>query len=636
MGKRGLKTKRARTDWKRTGIAVGFVCSILLCAAISACSREEAVSTSTQTEAETAAVMVSETQTQIQMQEQTQIQTQTPEEEESEEEQSFEESFYEYTARLQEIPQMNYRNSGAIDWYSNNYICHKDTLILKSKIYKKEGSRYVRQASTLNTIFNIDENWGMETAQYRNWAITTSKDDASFLIYDMDTQKKYCYYSVKEGTKIGPFWHIYDGCIYYTEETLEDGFYCRRLKKLSLKNGNITDFYQPAGKGGDNYVLMDFRTRDDGTFMYELLSKTDDGREYWIAQADENRKWSGKKIGEVGRWEFAHLLDFNQYGLVISGYPNPATDREIIVIRDSGETELLEKSISSLGGAQSITDGEYLFTDNGYFCSDLAELDKPVWDTDDIDSEFLSRRLADGVFFYDYAGNLSGYYPLVDKVLLEQGYYLTELTYYEGMLTGFYVQRDTGELYISQVKAMDSGAWRESNSQKWANGQSQNIISQYAAATGYDFETATMEFEQKIQGVWQVKEYVGWDKSLKAQWDGYQGDLFLFCENAWVDDAVAWFQPVYACHTAPMSEIAQNEYFNIQWVDDRYDNRDGILTAAVCTERNKKYGSRREGENFLFILLDDVIVMERNGSYWELEKVGEITMSDAFENVPIE
>ncbi len=131
-----------------------------------------------------------------------------------------------------------------------------------------------------------------------------------------------------------------------------------------------------------------------------------------------------------------------------------------------------------------------------------------------------------------------------------------------------------------------------------------------------------------------MKEYVGWDKSLKAQWDGYQGDLFLFCENAWVDDAVAWFQPVYACHTAPMSEIAQNEYFNIQWVDDRYDNRDGILTAAVCTERNKKYGSRREGENFLFILLDDVIVMERNGSYWELEKVGEITMSDAFENVP--
>ena len=309
MGKRGLKTKRARTDWKRTGIAVGFVCSILLCAAISACSGEEAVSTSTQTETETAAIMVSETQTQIQME--------TAVEEESKEEQSLEESFYEYTARLQEIPQMNYRNSGAIDWYSNNYICHKDTLILKSKIYKKEGSRYVRQASTLNTIFNIDEDLGMITAQYQNWAITTSKDDTSFLIYDMDTQKKYCYYSVKEGTKIGPFWHIYDGCIYYTEETLEDGFYCRRLKKLSLKNGNITDFYQPAGKGGDNYVLMDFRTRDDGTFMYELLSKTDDGREYWIAQADENRKWSGKKIGEVGRWEFAHLLDFNQYGLVI-------------------------------------------------------------------------------------------------------------------------------------------------------------------------------------------------------------------------------------------------------------------------------------------------------------------------------
>lgn len=610
------------------------VCSILLCAAISACSGEEAVSTSTHTEAETAAVMVSETQTQIKVQEQTQIQTETAAEEDTKEQQSLDESFYEYTARLQEIPQMNYRNSGAINLYSNNYICHNDTLILESKIYKKEGSRYVRQASTLNTVFNIDEDLIMITAQYRNWAITTSRDDTSFLIYDMDTQKKYCYYSVEEGTEIGVFWHVYDGCIYYMEQSVEDdGFYCHRLKKLSLKNGSITDFYQPAGKGGDNYVLSNFRMRDDGTFVYELHRKTDDSKEYWVAWADEDGKWSGEKIWETNHWEFTYLLDFNQYGLVITG-DSHAADSEIIVIKDSGETELLEQRFS----ADSITYGEYLFTDDGYFCSHLAELDKSVWDTDDVASEFLSRRLADGVSFYDYAGNLSGYYPMVDKALLEQGYYLKELTYYEGMLTGFYVQRDTGELYISQVKAMDSGEQRESNSQKWANAQSQNIISQYAAATGYTFETATKEFEQKIQGVWQVKEYVGWDKSLKAQWDGYQGDLFLFCENAWVDDAVAWFQPVYACHTAPMSEIAQNEYFNIQWVDDRYDNRDGILTAAVCTERNKKidtlYGDQWGSDSFLFIVLDDVIVMERNGSYWELEKVGEVEMSDAFENVP--
>lgn len=318
------------------------VCGILLCAAISVCSREEAVSTSTQTEAETAAVMVSETQTQIQMQEQTQIQTQTPAEEESKEEQSLEESFYEYTARLQEIPEMNYRNSGSIDCFSNNYICHNDTLILESKIYKKEGSRYVKQASTLNTVFNIDEDLIMITAQYRNWAITTSKDDTSFLICDMDTQKKYCYYSVEKGSKIGVFWHVYDGCIYYTEESVEDdGFYCRRLKKLSLKNGSITDFYQPAGKGGDNYVLSDFRMRDDGTFVYELHRKTDDSKEYWIAWADENGKWSGKKIWETNQWEFTYLLDFNRYGLVITGDTKPATDREIIVIRDSGETELL-------------------------------------------------------------------------------------------------------------------------------------------------------------------------------------------------------------------------------------------------------------------------------------------------------
>ena len=58
MGKRGLKTKRARTDWKRTGIAVGFVCSILLCAAISACSGEEGFTITTKTYTHPAAILV--------------------------------------------------------------------------------------------------------------------------------------------------------------------------------------------------------------------------------------------------------------------------------------------------------------------------------------------------------------------------------------------------------------------------------------------------------------------------------------------------------------------------------------------------------------------------------------------------
>lgn len=603
------------------GITMLAGCIIIICVAISACSGEEVLSTHMETE--TAAVLPSETQTQIQ--------TETVTEEETKEQQSLDESFYDYTAKPQEIPEMSYRNLSGLDYCLSNYICHDDTLILDTTIYKREGDKYVR-TSTLNNVFNVREELGMQCAQYQNWVITASQDNASFLIYDMDTEKKYCYYSVEEDMEIGPFWHVYDGCIYYTEQMWQDEFCCRRLKKLSLKNGSITEFYQPVGKESDVCILGDFRTRDDGTMVYELVNKTKGCMEYWIAQADENGRWNGKKIWETSEWEYTYLLDFNQYGLVLLG--EGINKYKTVVIKDSGKTELLEEIL--LNTDSSIVDGEYLFTNDGYFCSNLAELEKAVWDTNDVTSEFLSRRLADGVSFYDYAGNLSGYYPMVDKALLEQGYYLTKLTYHEGILTGFYVQRDTEDLYISQVTTADSSAQQESNSQKWENAQSQKIISDYAAATGYDFEIASKEFEQKIQGIWQVKEFVGWDKAMKIQWTGYQGDLFLFCENAWVDGGRAWFQPVYACHTAPMSEIAQKEYFNIQWSDDRYDNQDGILTAAVCTERNKSFSHLWEGKNFLFILLDDVIVMERNGSYWELEKVGDIVMSDAFENVPEE
>ena len=56
---------------------------------------------------------------------------------------------------------------------------------------------------------------------------------------------------------------------------------------------------------------------------------------------------------------------------------------------------------------------------------------------------------------------------------------------------------------------------------------------------------------------------------------------------------------------------------------------------GICTERNKKFSNSRDGETILFLLIDDVIVMECNGSYWELEKVWDIEMSDALSNVPV-
>ena len=171
----------------------------------------------------------------------------------------------------------------------------------------------------------------------------------------------------------------------------------------------------------------------------------------------------------------------------------------------------------------------------------------------------------------------------------------------------------------------------ESNSEKWNTEECQEIIHDKEEAFGCDFTFATSEFEDKIQGIWQAKDFVGWDDSSRYQWDGFTGDVMIFCEMAWIEDGTPWYQPVYVCYTTNMNEL--EDLLKITWSDSRYEGKEMILTIGVCAERNKNYPASRDGENILFILLEDVIVMENNGSYWELEKVGDIEMSDALSNV---
>ena len=110
--------------------------------------------------------------------------------------------------------------------------------------------------------------------------------------------------------------------------------------------------------------------------------------------------------------------------------------------------------------------------------------------------------------------------------------------------------------------------------------------------------------------------------------------ILIFCENAWISSGTPWYKPVYACYSAEMSELSSEELLDITWVDERYENQNGILTIAVCTERNRNFGGALDHETFLFILADDAIILEKNGSYWELEKVGEVKMTSDFLNVP--
>lgn len=358
------------------------------------------------------------------------------------EQQDFEESLYEYTVELDEIPELRYRNISNLEYRLRNYICHNDTLILGTTIYKKEGETYVRQELTLNAIFDRDEDLGMQCAQYQNLAITVSQDNASFFIYDMDTQENSRYYSVASDMQIGPFWYVCDGCIYYSEWARQDIFgKARTLKKLSLSDGSITDVYQPVIGENKDCFLGDARMRNDGTMAYEIYDKEGKHKEYWIAQANENGEWNGKKLWETMKWEYSYILDFNQYGLIVLGESDSSGDYEIVAIKDNGETQRLDTRL---------IEGEYLFTDNGYFSSNAAEPENAVRDTENALAGQLPQCKSDSVSFYDYAGNLKGTYPMGNKALLEQGYYLQKLTFNRGKLAGFYVQRDTGELYIGE------------------------------------------------------------------------------------------------------------------------------------------------------------------------------------------
>lgn len=59
---------------------------------------------------------------------------------------------------------------------------------------------------------------------------------------------------------------------------------------------------------------------------------------------------------------------------------------------------------------------------------------------------------------------------------------------------------------------------------------------------------------------------------------------------------------------------------------------DGTESQEVISDYERLYSCNYEA--VLFILADDAIILEKNGSYWELEKVGEVKMTSDFLNMP--
>ena len=159
-----------------------------------------------------------------------------------------------------------------------------------------------------------------------------------------------------------------------------------KLHSGSLRSGNRIEFEGSLVILGDVNAgaeviaeecnIRVYGIRSDGAIMYEISNEIS-SREYWIAKSDGNGAWSKRKIWETNNWKFAHILDFNQYGLIIFGKSNSSSDCETIVIKDDGEIIRLD---------ENLTYGKYLFMDNGYFSSNLAKLEHMPWEDDSVES----------------------------------------------------------------------------------------------------------------------------------------------------------------------------------------------------------------------------------------------------------
>ena len=170
----------------------------------------------------------------------------------------------------------------------------------------------------------------------------------------------------------------------------------------------------------------------------------------------------------------------------------------------------------------------------------------------------------------------------------------------------------------------------ESHSVKNNNEDTQSIIDVYSELYSHEFEPASVQIEDRLFGIWQAKEFVGWDNSREICWDGLYGDIIIFSEDAWGGPE---YRPVYACYLADFEDMEQDLFLNIAWKDNRYEGCSGIVGIAVSSEKDNSRGAAQERKVLKFIIIEDDVIIETNESYFRLEKVGEIEMNDLFENV---
>lgn len=173
----------------------------------------------------------------------------------------------------------------------------------------------------------------------------------------------------------------------------------------------------------------------------------------------------------------------------------------------------------------------------------------------------------------------------------------------------------------------------DSNSQKWENETSREILAEYEDQYQREFEVATKEIEEKISGMWQAKEFVGWTSSDRGSYDGGIGSIYIFCEEAWIRWNAPWFKPVYYYCRTDMEELSSENFLNTSWTDDRYEDQEVIYILATYADANKVRRDDYWKPRLQLIFFGDTLVVENSRSYFEMKKIADIQMNDKFVNV---
>ena len=312
---------------------------------------------------------------------------------------------------------------------NTGYVCYKDILILRNSVYRKQDGEY-QKTGTVGELYSPvrDEDMWTEYAQCGNLLVL--KQEGMFLVYDMDTWKNQY---VKD--EMLPSWCIYCGQILYLNQE-------RKLCCVNLQNMVTKEYDIFHADKDENVVISEFRIRDDGRIIIGKCNQESKINEFWILEMGKKGVLEEVKVWETSEWKYDSWLDFNQYGLIVLG--ECIGETEVVVIRDE-ETKRITGDYLS---------GEYLFLDDGYLAGDCIVENGITSEGDEKggwEKRWKMERSVTCVSLYDYDGNRINTWKLAEDELIGQGYYLAKLIYEDGKLTGFYVQEDTDQLYISQI-----------------------------------------------------------------------------------------------------------------------------------------------------------------------------------------